>query len=290
MAGVMTGWHAHVAPELRELLSIPEDHEIGATIPLGNPQGRHGPVRRRPISEVVFDDAWGQPAPWALDPPGAQFTQAGTQMNDLPASFSPNESDTVLGPTGQRVHRDSLAHSQRLERKLWTVRPGVWCLVGNGLSNQTFVEGPDGVIAIDTGECVEEMESALAELATVTDSPVVAVFYTHSHYVGGTTALPEGIPIWGHERVVENLRAYGAEFSAIAGSGLVHQFGMTLLADGEDGLVNVGLGLGLSVPGARPVHTRLSSNPPRLSRRQFQPRSRVCGSSSRWRPRTPTTR
>jgi len=27
----------------------------------------------------------------------------------------------------------------------------------NGLSNQTFVEGPDGLIAIDTSESVEEM-------------------------------------------------------------------------------------------------------------------------------------
>jgi len=77
LGGVMTMWHAPVEPELRRLLDIPEDVAISATIPLGYPQGSHGPVRRRPLSELVFDDAWGQPAPWALEPDGTQHTQAG---------------------------------------------------------------------------------------------------------------------------------------------------------------------------------------------------------------------
>lgn len=75
--GVLTGWHTAVEPELRELLGIPEDHEIAATIPLGRPEGHHGPVRRRPLSELVFDDGWDRAAPWAIDPPGTRFTQAG---------------------------------------------------------------------------------------------------------------------------------------------------------------------------------------------------------------------
>ena len=33
--------------------------------------------------------------------------------------------------------------------------------MGNGLSNQTFVEGPEGIIAIDTGESVQEMREAI---------------------------------------------------------------------------------------------------------------------------------
>ncbi len=33
--------------------------------------------------------------------------------------------------------------------------------MGNGLSDQTFIEGPEGIIAIDTGEPVEEMAAAL---------------------------------------------------------------------------------------------------------------------------------
>ena len=75
--GVMTGWHRMVEAELRQLIGIPADVTIAATIPLGKPQGKHGPVRRRPIKELVFDDAWEQPASWAQDPEGTQFTQAG---------------------------------------------------------------------------------------------------------------------------------------------------------------------------------------------------------------------
>jgi nitroreductase len=75
--GVLTGWQALVEPELRALLGIPDEVFVAATITLGKPKGGHGPVRRRPISDVVFADAWGAPAAWAVDPPGTEHTQAG---------------------------------------------------------------------------------------------------------------------------------------------------------------------------------------------------------------------
>ncbi|MGH9273868.1 MAG: nitroreductase family protein [Acidimicrobiales bacterium] len=75
--GVITIWHAFVEAELRELLRLPEDVVIAATIPLGKPAGRHGPVRRRPVSELVYEDRWDAPAAWAVDPEGTRFTAAG---------------------------------------------------------------------------------------------------------------------------------------------------------------------------------------------------------------------
>ena len=75
--GVLTGFHGMVEPELRTLLGIPDGVFVAATITIGKPAGAHGPVRRRPLSELVFDDAWEQPAPWAADPPGTRHTQAG---------------------------------------------------------------------------------------------------------------------------------------------------------------------------------------------------------------------
>lgn len=62
--GVLTQWHALVEDELRTLLEIPDGVGISATIPLGRPMGSHGPVRRRPLPELVFDDGWDQPAPY----------------------------------------------------------------------------------------------------------------------------------------------------------------------------------------------------------------------------------
>lgn len=130
---------------------------------------------------------------------------------------------------------------------MWKVRDGVWCLVGNGLSNQTFVEGPEGIIAIDTGECREEMEVALRELRTVTDRPIAAVVYTHFHYVNGTTAVFDEVggpvPVWGHAGIEANLARVGGEVGPVARRGLIEQFGVQLPVDGPDALVNAGLGL-----------------------------------------------
>ena len=75
--GVLTGWNALVDQELRELLGVPDEVFLAGTITLGKPQGGHGPVRRRPIAELVYEDAWGASPAWAVDPPGTRHTQAG---------------------------------------------------------------------------------------------------------------------------------------------------------------------------------------------------------------------
>jgi nitroreductase len=75
--GVMTMWHDVVEADLRAAVGLPDDIVIAATLCLGRPVGHHGPVRRRPVQELVFDDGWGEPAPWVHDPPGTRFTSAG---------------------------------------------------------------------------------------------------------------------------------------------------------------------------------------------------------------------
>jgi nitroreductase len=75
--GVMTSWQNAAEAELRALLRIPDGVELMATITLGRPQGGHGPVRRRPLPELVYGDAWGQPPAWAVDPAGTTHTAAG---------------------------------------------------------------------------------------------------------------------------------------------------------------------------------------------------------------------
>lgn len=75
--GVITGFHGRAEDELKPLLGIPEDVFITCTLTLGKPLGRHGPVRRRPISELVFGDTWDDAPAWAVDPPGTTFTSAG---------------------------------------------------------------------------------------------------------------------------------------------------------------------------------------------------------------------
>jgi nitroreductase len=75
--GVFTGMHFHVEAELRKLLNIPDGVFVAGTITIGRPAGHHGPVRRRPLSELVYGEEWGSPPGWAVDPSGTQHTAAG---------------------------------------------------------------------------------------------------------------------------------------------------------------------------------------------------------------------
>lgn len=159
--------------------------------------------------------------------------------------------------SGRVADATMFEHTARFERHWYEVADGVWCLVGNGLSNQSFVRGPGGIVAIDTGESVEEMRAALDELRRVTDEPVVAVLYTHFHYVNGTTAVTDTEPvtaIHGHARIHENLDRSATEIAPTYVRGIVEQFGVQLPAEGPDGLVGVGLGRSFLQPEHAP-HT-----------------------------------
>ena len=75
--GVITGFHGFVEKELRELLGIPDNTLIAASITLGKPTGSHGPVRRVPMAGLIYGDTWGESPAWAIDPPGTTFTSSG---------------------------------------------------------------------------------------------------------------------------------------------------------------------------------------------------------------------
>ena len=62
--GALTMWHLGVEAELRELLEIPETAALSACVTLGVPAGRHGPLKRKPLGEVTFDDEWGTTPDW----------------------------------------------------------------------------------------------------------------------------------------------------------------------------------------------------------------------------------
>ena len=158
-------------------------------------------------------------------------------------SFKPGITQT--GPKGQLAHPKTLEHSKRLEKKLYKVGDKAWSLIGNGLSNQSFVEGPEGLICIDTGESNQEMAAALKEVRQETQAPLVACIYTHFHYVGGTQTLMkenDKLAIWGHAGIQANLDRFGGEVAPRVTRGLAHQFATSMPQEGPDGIVNLGLG------------------------------------------------
>jgi nitroreductase len=62
----ITSWASYGGEDLlREAVGVPEGWMLAGPVVVGWPRGHHGPVRRRPLSEVVFLDRWDHPAPGA---------------------------------------------------------------------------------------------------------------------------------------------------------------------------------------------------------------------------------
>jgi nitroreductase len=63
LGACLTSWASYGGePLLREAVGVPDDWMLAGHIVVGWPRGKHGPVRRRPLSEVAFADRWGERA------------------------------------------------------------------------------------------------------------------------------------------------------------------------------------------------------------------------------------
>jgi nitroreductase len=59
LGACFTGWASYGGEAiLRESVGIPDEWFLAGHIVVGWPRGHHGPVRRRPISDVVFRNRW----------------------------------------------------------------------------------------------------------------------------------------------------------------------------------------------------------------------------------------
>jgi nitroreductase len=63
LGACLTSWASYGGEHLlREATGVPDDWMLAGHVVVGWPRGNHGPVRRRPLSEVVFLDHWDQAA------------------------------------------------------------------------------------------------------------------------------------------------------------------------------------------------------------------------------------
>lgn len=86
--------------------------------------------------------------------------------------------------------------------------PGVHVAVGYALANMVFLEGPDGIVVVDSTESVVAAREVLADLRRVTEAPVRALILTHNHadhVFGGGAVVEEAerngtapIEVWAH--------------------------------------------------------------------------------------------
>jgi nitroreductase len=63
LGACLTSWASYGGEALlRAAIGVPEDWMLAGHVVIGWPRGKHGPVRRRPLREVVFQDHWDTPA------------------------------------------------------------------------------------------------------------------------------------------------------------------------------------------------------------------------------------
>ncbi len=63
LGACLTSWASYGGEQvLREAVGVPDDWMLAGHIVVGWPKGKHGPVRRRPLAEVVNLDHWDAPA------------------------------------------------------------------------------------------------------------------------------------------------------------------------------------------------------------------------------------
>ncbi|HSS59209.1 MAG TPA: hypothetical protein VLK59_14450, partial [Solirubrobacteraceae bacterium] len=62
LGATMTLWHLPFEHEVAAELALPADVHVFALIPVGFPLGRFGPVRRRPLDEVLHWQRYGRRA------------------------------------------------------------------------------------------------------------------------------------------------------------------------------------------------------------------------------------
>jgi uncharacterized sulfatase len=112
------------------------------------------------------------------------------------------------------------AQADQFPERLIEIADGVYTAVGYSVSNSSMIVGDDGIIIIDTGLDVAGGEVILQKFREITDKPVKAIIFTHSHgdHTGGATAFfgDERPQIWARSN-------FGSEANPLKEAGLTFQ-------------------------------------------------------------------
>jgi alkyl sulfatase BDS1-like metallo-beta-lactamase superfamily hydrolase len=117
--------------------------------------------------------------------------------------------------TNKRI-LDGIEKVAWLEPTIEEPADGIWVFGGYGLAPISIIDTNEGLIAFDTGDTKHDGEILLEAIRTVTDKPIKAIIYGHSHTCFGAGVLAEGnkdVMVIGHPNlndVVEaNMKAAG---------------------------------------------------------------------------------
>ncbi len=180
--------------------------------------------------------------------------------------------ELVTAPNGAIVNREVL---NELPKTAPTSGPeienpveGVYVLAGYLISACIVVEAESGLVVFDTGGTRKDGEKLLAAIRTISDKPIQAIVYGHSHYAFGAGVMAEGdsaVVVYGHPDlnaiVEQNLGAGGApayfpEISPLLTARALQQFNLFLPDEGPDAWfspTNLSMGEVAFLPVNRPV-------------------------------------
>ncbi|TWT67582.1 alkyl/aryl-sulfatase [Allorhodopirellula solitaria] len=121
--------------------------------------------------------------------------------------------------------RTLAAQAKQFERQVIQVADKVHVAVGFSPANVSMIEGDDGVVIIDTGMSIDDGNQILAEFRKLTNKPVKAIIFTHSHgdHTGGAAAFfgDERPKIWAHASFGSEARPWkagGLTFQKVRGA------------------------------------------------------------------------
>lgn len=125
---------------------------------------------------------------------------------------------SALSPAESEATKLLTERNAEFRKDVVEVADDVYAAVGYRASVFSMIEGEDGIILVDTGQTPEAAKEALTEFRKITDKPVKAIIFTHSHgdHIGGVSifaAEGEDPEIWA-------MGNFGSESGTFSGAGL----------------------------------------------------------------------
>lgn len=177
------------------------------------------------VATLLATFAWGQSAPPVR--PEKYFVPFSAPQNFIDHARFFKEETIRIGP-----------------HPIWTINTP-----GGGMDNIAFLEGPDGVIIIDTGIGIEFAKRAFDKMRAVTQKPVIAIIYTHHHadHTAGTSVFTTAgeaasgkVKIIAAENFMREAALENAATGPIMGLRAAYMYGALLPAEQEGKHYHIG--------------------------------------------------
>ncbi|WP_052368317.1 alkyl sulfatase dimerization domain-containing protein [Algiphilus aromaticivorans] len=141
-------------------------------------------------------------------------------------------------------------HGEEFREDVVEVTEGVYVAIGFGIANSILIEGEDAAIVVDVMESLEAAERIAERFRAITDKPVKALVYTHSHpdHIHGGAAFVDpddrDLEIFAHDSLIAAADKISGVLQPIITHRSMRMYGNPLP---DEQRTNVGLGAFVAV-------------------------------------------